>query len=489
MIHFLRHNAVCLWVTLLIGGMGGLWVLPILQPVVGIDLMPFAVAGGLASLFLAVAWAVNRAGLRRVAHLMRSADVAEREGLAVEAEAAFREALAALDRFWVAPSGRRDVLMRLAGRLARFYLARTRLDPAAEDFVTRYLSVRPEDEEVAEQWVRQAEGRGGLREEHQDLAARLGSAHPRNAAVQLAQARLFLMLERTDYPALRIYRRVCDAQGRPPDELCGDLARLLKKDGRSDEWARQVYSQARGEVPETDMPAFHQPRDAHRVADDLAEAVEAGVGLPAGEWAEPEPEAAFRMSAAAEASGEEEPEERESLLAGRRAVQPHLRRLARAAGSAWNAVREELFRLARGVGRAARRVFRVRGVRYSLVVLPVAGVAAGGVWVGIHALDLFDRAPSEPAGAETPATAAAAAPDPFTLQVAAYLKQEYAVKLVEELKRKGLDAYWTETSSGGKLWYQVRLSHFPDQPSAREYGRDLKRKGLIDDFYVTNYAR
>jgi len=487
MTHFLRHNAVCLWVTLLIGGMGGLWVLPLLQPVVGIDLMPFVVAGGLAAMFLFVAWAVNRAGLKRVGHLMRSADVAEREGLSVEAEAAFREALAALDSFWVAPSDRRNALMRLAGRLARFYLAQTRLDPAAEDFVTRYLSVRPEDEEVAEQWVRQAEGRGGLREEHQDLAARLGSAHPRNAAIQRAQARLFLMLERTDYPALRSYRRVCDMQGRAPDELCEDLARLLKKDGRSDEWAQRIYSQARGAAPATDLPSVPLPQDAHRVPPELPAAAAADPELPSDEWAEPE--AAFRMSAAADATDEEGPEERKSLLAGRRTVRPDLRRIAQAAGSAMNAGLEELFRLGRGMGRTARRAFRLRGVRYALGVLLIAGVAAGGIWVGIDALDLFDRAPSVPAGAETPAPVAAAATDPFTLQVAAYLKQEYAIKLVEELKRKGLDAYWTETSSGGKLWYQVRISHFPDQQSAREYGRNLKWKGLIDDFYVANYIR
>jgi cell division septation protein DedD len=79
--------------------------------------------------------------------------------------------------------------------------------------------------------------------------------------------------------------------------------------------------------------------------------------------------------------------------------------------------------------------------------------------------------------------------DPYTLQVAAYLRQDYALKLVEDLKRKGFDAYWIETSSGGKLWYQVRIAHFPDQQSAREFGRDLKWKGLIDDFYVTQYIR
>jgi len=487
MTHFLRHNAVCLWVTLLVGGMGGLWVLPLLQSVVGIDLMPFVVAGGLAAMFLFVAWAVNRAGLRRVAHLMRSADVAEREGLAVEAEAAFREALAALDRFWVSPADRRNSLMRLGGRLARFYLAQTRFDPAAEDFVARYLSVRPEDEEVAEQWVRQTEGRGGLREEHQDLAARLGSAHPRNEAIQHAQARLFLMLERTDYPALRSYRRVCDAQGRAPDAFCEDLARLLRKDGRADEWAQQIYSQARGATSGTGMPAFPRPRDAHRVPADLPEAAEADIEIPADEWAEPE--TAFRMTTEADALDDEGPDERVSLLKGRRAVWPIFHRLTQAVGSAAHAALEESHRWGGGLGRAIRFVFRIRGVRYALGVLLIAGVVAGGLWVGIDALDLFGRAPSVPAGAGTPAPAAAAATDPFTLQVAAYLKHEYAVKLVEELKRKGLDAYWTETSSGGKLWYQVRISHFPDQQSAREYGRNLKWKGLIDDFYVTSYAR
>jgi hypothetical protein len=331
--------------------------------------------------------------------------------------------------------------------------------------------------------VRQAEGRGGLREEHQDLAARLGSAHPRNAAIQQAQARLFLMLERTDYPALRSYRRVCDAQGRAPDEFCESLARLLRKDGRSDEWAQRIYSQARG----ADLPAVARPREAGRFPADLSEAVESEAELPAEEAAEPE--SAFRISPAADASDEEGPEERGSFLAGRRDLRPHLRRLALAAGSSANAVLERLVRLGRGTGRTARCAFRVRGVRYALGVLLVAGVAGGGLWMGIEALDLFDRAPSVPASVETPAPAAAAATDPFTLQVAAYLKQEYAIKLVEELKRKGLDAYWTETSSGGKLWYQVRISHFPDQQSAREYGRNLKWKGLIDDFYVTGYAR
>jgi cell division protein FtsN len=79
--------------------------------------------------------------------------------------------------------------------------------------------------------------------------------------------------------------------------------------------------------------------------------------------------------------------------------------------------------------------------------------------------------------------------DQVALQVAAYLKQDYALKRVEDLKQKGLNAYWVETASGGKTWYQVRIAPFRDQSSAREFGRSLKSKGIIDDFYVTSAGR
>jgi hypothetical protein len=377
--------------------------------------------------------------------------------------------------------------MRLTGRLARFYLAQARFDPAAEEFLTRYLWVRPEDEEVAEQWVRQTEGRGGLREEHQDLAARLGAAHPRNAAIQLAQARLFLMLERTDYPALRSYRRVCEGSDPAPEEFRQDLARLLNKSGRSDEWARRVYPHAPEAAPEKERPAIDQAREALRVPAEFPAPREPDPDLPADEW--DEPEAAFRISAAADAADEEGPEERESLLSDRRAARLDLRGFARAMGSAAGAALSAILRLSAALAQAIRFGYRLPVLRYVLGVLLIAGVGVGGLWLAIDALDLFDRTASEPADAAAPAPASAPAPDPFTLQVAAYLKSEHAVKRVEELKSKGLDAYWTETSSGGKTWYQVRISHFPDQQSAREYGRKLKGKGLIDDFYVTSYVR
>ena len=79
--------------------------------------------------------------------------------------------------------------------------------------------------------------------------------------------------------------------------------------------------------------------------------------------------------------------------------------------------------------------------------------------------------------------------DPFTIQVAAYLKPDYAYRYVAQLKKQGLDAYWTEAAGGDKRWYQVRVSHFKDKDAARAYGESLKAKGVIDDYYVANYQR
>ena len=78
--------------------------------------------------------------------------------------------------------------------------------------------------------------------------------------------------------------------------------------------------------------------------------------------------------------------------------------------------------------------------------------------------------------------------DPFTLQVAAYLKPAYAQKYVEQLKKQNLDAYWREAISADKKWYQVRIAHFPDKKSAREFGESLKARRIIDDYYVANYV-
>ncbi len=75
----------------------------------------------------------------------------------------------------------------------------------------------------------------------------------------------------------------------------------------------------------------------------------------------------------------------------------------------------------------------------------------------------------------------------FTIQVAAYLKEKDAARYVKMLHEKGQDAFYTRAGKGAKTWFQVKISSFPTKTEAQAFGRKLKNKGIIDDFYVANY--
>jgi hypothetical protein len=478
MTHFLRHSAVRLWIALLIGGLGGLAIFPAWQPHLGLAPMPFVAGGVVAGLYAAVGWATNRIGLGRVRRLEREASLNERRGLYDDAEEMLRDALAVMDSFLISPGLRRRRLTPLAARLARFYLAQARLSDAGEEFLAGYLGANPQDEEVAEAWVRGVEKQGGLQEVHQELAARLGSAHPRNPKIQLAVARLYLMLERTDYGALQSYFRVWHADGAAVPEFCQRLAQLLRAEGRADDWAQAVYRQA-GLAAPGPAAAGLSPAALRPAAVGRAEPRPA----PAEATADGE---AFQMRFGADAGEDELEAEPSPWASGRQRVWPACGRLFQAAGVR---LRQVAARFASGPQAAARRLRFRPFLRAALIGLLLAAAAAGGLWHVLRRGGLPAAPPVPPPAVSLPAPAPAAVTDPYTLQVAAYLKSEYALKFVEDLKAQGLDAYWIETVSGDKLWYQVRISHFPDQQSARDLGRDLKQKGIIDDFYVTNYSR
>jgi hypothetical protein len=483
-VHFLRRASLCLWISLLISGFGSFWILTVLQPQVGADAAPLLVAGLLVAVFLAVGWTANRLGLGRVQRLMRRADRAERDGLRAEAEKAFQSALAGLDSFLISPRARQGILLPLAGRLARYYLSESRFSTAAEDFIACYLWAHPQDEEVAEQWVRHAERQGGLREEHQDLADRLAETHPRHPIIQRAVAGLCLASERTDYPALQTYRRVCAEEGRVPPEFCADLSRLFGKDDRSDEWIRQILRQGGMVSPAPVDPVIAGAPQPSRLPEPPAPAVRSE--RPA---APDDEDAVFRLTGEIDEIDEDEEDVRTSLLARPRRGAVWLDARVRQAVAAGELLRDRLRRWGAGGAGWVTGVRRDPKIRRALALLMIIWIAAAGGWLALNMAGVFDPSPTETADVSLSSAPVPVPADPFALQVAAYLKQDYALKLVDDLKKKGLKAYWIETTNSGKTWYQVRIASFPDPQSAREFGRNLKSKGVIDDFYVTSSGR
>ncbi len=472
MMHWLRHATVRLWMTLLAGTGSGLWLMTVLKPAIGVEAAPVAMAAWMVLLFFGVGWVANRLGLWQMRRRLHAAEQAARDGLSVEAEALFRQGLALLDSFLVSPAARRRNMTRLCARLARFYLAHP---GASEAFVARYLAEVPGDGEVAEQWALDLAGRDGLSEEQQGLLARLASAHPRHDRLQLALARVYLVQERTDFPAVQCYRRVCGEGDALQPEICRAVAVLLRKAGRSDEWVRQMTLRFLGTTPADAGPVA--PSDARPAQ---VRQLETPTPAPDGT----DDDGAFRINAAVDEAEDEEAEEPVGLPGFEQELAVVWGRLKHLAAEFRSAA-------ANALRRTARRVAVVRAVTWGRAAAVGLGAlfVAGGVWLWVSDAKLL-REPAEPPPAVFSETGTGPlVTDRFTLQVAAYLKADYAHKFVENLKSQGFDAYWTETASGGKTWYQVRIAHFPDPSSAREFGRRLKQKGVIEDFYVTNYSR
>jgi len=399
-----------------------------------------------------------------------------------EAERRFRQAVAVFNSFLMSPLVKKQKTDALTARVARFYLARARKTYDAEIFLISYLQSNPQDEEVAENWIQQVESRGGLKEEHQDLAYLIGSAHPKNRTIQSVLARFYLTLERTDFPALQTYRRVLKTDQRLPVDFLKDLADLFLRERRADEWALAIYLKA---IEETD----HRPELLSGIAACvrwisltdrnkplLQQAYAYLDGIDAAEIQ--------RLSAGFKPPGP---------FAEQQAVQRSIKKrtsFLQTTGAVLQTFYEDVSTLPvwfyRQIRSAAQWTLQSKKSRRVFTGVLLVGFSAAVVVLVINTVGHLVK--TETPVAQKIEKAPETITDPFTLQVAAYLKPSYARAYVEKLKKQGLDAYWREAISANKKWYQVRVSHFPDKKSARDLGESLKARGIIDDYYVANFV-
>ena len=290
-------------------------------------------------------------------------------------------------------------------------------------------------------------------------------------------------MERTDFPALQTYRRILDHEDHTPPEFIDNLADLFFRERRTEEWALKVYLEAYG-------------RDESRRK--LLRGIAACLRLT--------PETGrnrhLLQTARSCLEGIDEPRLRE-MSADFKPPEPPPAPPKRRRGSGMGAVSGQVIQnivqgFSGGVHTAAvwiaaqvksmRQVFKQsRNARRLVAGAVLVGLSAVIAVLIINTIGHLTR--TQKSAEEKKDPAAVVITDPFTIQVAAYLKPDYAHRYVAQLKKQGLDAYWTEVASGNKRWYQVRVSHFKDKDAARAYGDSLKAKGIIDDYYVANYQR
>lgn len=480
---FFKHMAVRLWATLVIGSLAALVALPPFAGSVGPGWMVVPCLGLFAAAFWLTGMTFAAMGRRRLVRLLKEATVWDRAGMTREARQALARAADVVDSFFFSPFSRRAPAGQLLAKMARFQLAQAAPDPSSDAVIGAYLNHFPRDRVAAVKWLDGVlAGRALTRHSH-DIAARIGAAHPEDGSIQRMLAQFYLAERRCDFAALQTYRHLMDAKTPPTDALLGGMADLFINQPRADSLALRVYLMRydRGDRDNrllTAIAACCQLVHPGPETLDLLERADAALENIAA------PRRKEMATAFLPGISAEHPQ---------RAVnQPRIGRPA--FGPSAKNVLISIGKLASGgtAGAADRLRSLLAALSSSRAKSMLKWAAIGLFFIGVgwlvintalHLAANFKTAEKVPEPVVAPVT------DPFTLQVAAYLKETDARRFVDQLKGQGLDAYWTRASGANKTWYQVRISHFKTKADARSVGEDLKKRQLIGDYYVANFKR
>jgi len=486
MIHFFRHFSIRLWASLLASSLIVLIGFPVLGEALGLVAAFWAVLVCFLICFFLGGWFGNTLGMRWVDRLMREAGIWERAGNFRQSEIIFKKAVAIFDSFLISPMVRQEKSRQLSARMARFYLSSESKDRTAETFIMAYLHRYPDDEEVSSLWLQKDDFEELCLREDDDLAFKIGEAQPENKSLQRLLARACLLAERIDYPALKAYRRIIEDPLSDDGKIIYEIATRFFRDRRTDRWAFKAFLAAfkadrkktwllKGLAACMQRSSMNDRTSRHyREAEVLLSRIDKNTLAKLGhEFLAPPPPAA---ESAARPKTEY--------------LKTTWQALASSASAFITTISASLSDTIRGgtvLYQQAKSHKNTRAVlKWTALGLAGAGLVVLMINTAVHLVPPKDAPPLEPAP-EQPAEIVIT--DPFTLQVAAYLKVEYAEKYVATLKNLGLDAYFTKARGTKSHWYQVRISHFPSKDAAREHGEELKAKGIIDDFYVANYVR
>jgi hypothetical protein len=481
--YLFKHLAVRLWTTLAIGSLAALVVLPTFAGAVGPGWMILPGIGLLFAAYWLTGAVFSAMGRRRLERLLGEATVWERAGMPREVRQTLARAAAVVDSFFFSPFSRSVPARRLLAQAARFQMAQPASESSSEAIVGAYLNTFPRDRDAAIKWLDGVlAGRTLIHQSH-DIAARIGAVHPEDMAIQRMLAQFYLAERRGDFAALQTYGLLIDAGEALPDTLVGDIADLFMAEQRTDSLSLKVYldDYKRGGRDKRLLPAIAacrrmiHPSPLNLPLLKRADDVLACIG------------ASQRRKMAADFLPEVTDYDPKKSVRDRRTTPPTV-------GPKIRNTLIGLYKWGAGVVTAVfNKLRKTRGrlssrrakslLKWSTTGLFMIGVGWLVINTAIHFAATFKSVET------APVPVVASVTDPFTLQVAAYLKEADARRYVQQLKDQGLDAYWTRASGSSKTWYQVRISHFKTKAEARAVGEDLKTRQLIGDYYVANYKR
>lgn len=467
MIRILRHFSVRLWLALLVALPLSFRVMPGMNAWFPGIPAPIAAAGLLIGLGAGLGLMLDLLGTYRIRSLIREGELWERAGIRNRAEKKYIHAVRIFDSIWISPWAARRLGPLLTKVLARFYLTCGSEHPGFRMAAAMYLKANPEDETLAVLWLGQLRKEGRADTMAQSVLTALADTHFANPKLTRSLIRPFLDLSRVDFSAKRLYRNFLDH----PDE-----GRDLSENGGK----RSLYTSRIHEL----MGQPDDPDDEGAPVVPEVPETQTSLGRTLGD----------RLSGRHPAASDIPIRDRAQHHLSRRYLE-HIGRLpargvetlAPLAGHVADAVCFLVRRLAAwGVASLVFLRNLVREKERLGFYLRAGVMGLVGIWLMFFVWNTLTHmfksgSPEEPAQKID-----VRIPKPFTIQVAAYLKQSHADRYVAVLEEKGITADIKKTGGGGKTWYLVRISEFPDKKSAADFGNALKQKKIIDDFFVSN---
>ena len=429
MIWTLRNISLFFWLAIIVALPASFYMLPVfnnffpgLNPI-------YAGIGMVFFVFVFLGTLIDLGVKKILTNLIKEGQAWERAGIFKKAEEKYIQAIRLYDSFLLWPFGIKKTSLNISRAVSKFYLSTG--DSDNENFrvaTSEYLKSNPKDIDVCRLWLMRLRQSNIVTATEQDLLSLLADVHGSDPRLLPLIADIFIELERSDYQAQTLYAR-------------------LKHN-----------------------PDFNEKSEA--VIADLLQSVEAeNREAPDGAFSKKE----FQV----------------------KTIRTSFRKLK---------IKTTIKFVLALVTTGFESVFRFAGSTISYMIL-ISGKAVlylrehdrfrfylktGGIVMTCGGLIFFMATTfshlfkSKTVEERQAIPVVEQIPKPFTIQVAAYLKQDHADRYVDALKKKGLDASMKKVDGGGKTWFIVRVSQFEDKKSAADYGQQLKNQKVIDDFFVNN---
>ncbi len=452
MIRFLRHISIRLFICAIIWMPVSFILLTYAGNIIhGKNSIAAAVL--LFMIFFAVGFLMDQTGRNLICKLVKEAKSWEQAGIYKKSEKLYIKAIRIYDSFLLYPWRNRKTGKNLTGSIAKFSLACSIRNPMFDSAVTAFLSMSPDDADIALLWLERLLSSAPAEPDVKDkeILTTLAEIHTGNPEFVVLISDIFTNLNRCDFTARKIYKKALNM----PD---------LKQT------TRYAIKECLG-AEDKKLSSFAVSKEISSFKTDSIQGKETGKTIKSG--------ISTRKVTA------------DSVLNVINGINYRLKQIFKqihtiiilSLKSSFNAISE----LISFIKKREKLKFIVKWGISTIICIGII----------IFMVNTFSRLfpEKEPEFQqkyefkENIHKTEPALQKLFTIQVAAYLKKKYGDAYVAKLKAKGLDAYLSKTEGGGKTWFIVRISRFPDKKTASQYGKKLKKQGYIDDFFVDNNSK